>query len=419
MRYENKLWNRDGKVFSMGRGEKVDLSDVRVLHVGVDTVKQLFNCILDRGVYEYLESSASGSVVNVGGIDWSLSRSSKQSGYKYILKNADLGFVVLFKSFYKEIDKPGSHLKIEVSPRVIYESSHRDLTRQIQFIASAFADDLRPSGVAVHIAADIKNLEIPDDFETRFVCKARRQAKFNSISNAHFDLKDMAVIYGDRQTFTYGQPGAVQFTLYDKAAEIVKSDKSEFWESVWRNVPAVDDPLESEYKTADSVRRVEIRFHHTIIDQFCNGTLEMADYSVHRTYERLIPHLTALWKYGLDLFRLQHSTSYIDPLWQLLIQDIEVYHPAPDIMYKRAAKKPSLSTRRNVGFFLGNFVRVATRKQLKPDYVTRSILSMGIESELADYFSVPVFGAGHAVYQALFEFILKRMQELTLQGVAA
>lgn len=400
--------------------ETVDLSDVRILHVGVDTVKQLYNCLLRLDIYELLDNTASGTVLNLGGIDWMLSRSSKQSGYQYILKNQDLGYVVLLKSFYKELDQVGPHLKIEVSPWVIHENTEKQLTDKLAFIAKVFSTEIKPSGVAVHIAADVKNLKVPDDFEKRFVCKAKRQFKFNVASNVHFEgLNSVAMVYGDRQSFTYGQVSAVQFCMYDKTAEIESKDKADFWHRVWYDTPSVENPFLSEFEPGDKVTRIELRFHHSIVDQFCNGTVEMADYSVHRTYERLVPHLTGLFKYGLDIFRLQYSTSYIDPLWQMLLEDVEVLHPEHGAHYKRAMKKPSLSTRRNVGFFLGNFIRIATRKQLRPDHIAKTLLQFGIDSELADYFDVPLFGGGMALEMALVEFIQKRMQQLTLDGVAA
>ena len=419
MRYENKFWNRSGNVFSMQR-DSIDLSDVRLLHIGVDTVKQLFNCILRSDTYDVLARSTSGDVVNLGGVDWALSRSSKQSGYQYILKNQDVGFVVLVKSFYKDAEELGPHIKIEVSPQVIYENEPAKLTDKIRFIARIFADNPIPSGCAVHLAADLKNVIVPDDFTNRFVCKARREQKFNAISHAHYDgLNEIACIYGNSQTFTYGQPGAVQFSLYDKVVETTKRDKLSFWESIWSDVPALDDPLQSEYRRGDSVRRFELRYHQSVINQFCNGSDCMADYMAHPTFERLIPHLTALWRYGLDNFRLQYSTVHIDPLWQLLIEDVEFFGRCAGLMYKRAAKAPSVNTRRNIAFFLGNFIRVAARKRLNPDFVTRSILAMGVEAEIADYFGVQLFGSDCAVFQALLDFVVKRMTDLTLDGVAA
>lgn len=419
MRYENKFWNRQGGVFSMSR-ETVDLSDVRILHVGVDTVKQLYNCLLKPDVCQLLEITQSGSVLNLGGIDWVLSRSSKQSGYQYILKNQNAGYVILVKSFYKEIDQLGPHLKIEVSPWVIHENTEKKLTANLAHFAKVFATDIQPSGVAVHIAADIKNMRVPEDFEKRFVCKAKKQFKFNIVSNAHFEgLNETSCVYGDRQSFTYGQVSAVQFCMYDKTAEIEAKDKRDFWHRVWYDTPSVENPFLSEFEPGDKVQRIELRFHHSVVAQFCNGTEEMADFSVHRTYERLVPHLTGLFKYGLDIFRLQYSTSYIDPLWQMLIQDVEVLHPDHGAHYKRAMKKPSLSTRRNVGFFLGNFIRIATRKQLLPDHIASTLLLFGIDSELADYFGVPLFGGNGALKMELINFIQKRMEQLTLDGVAA
>lgn len=419
MRYENKFWDREGNRFSMKR-DAIDLSDVRLLHVGVDTVKQLFNCVLRKDSYDVLVNATSGDVVNFGGVDWSLSRSAKQSGYQYILKNQDIGFVILVKSFYKDAEVLGPHIKVEVSPWVIYENSPERLTDKIRFVARIFTDNPIPSGCAVHLAADVKNLQVPADFSNRFVCKARREQKFNAISHAQYEgLSEIACIYGDSQTFTYGQPGAVQFSLYDKVAEVTKRDKRSFWESVWANTPAVDDPLESEYRPGDEVRRVELRFHQSVISQFINGSECMADYAAHPTFERLIPHLTALWRYGLDCFRLQYSTSHIDPLWQLLIEDVAFFGREVNWMYKRAAKEPSVNTRRNIAFFLGNFIRVAARKRLAPDFVARSVLSMGVEAEIADYFDIPLYGSDAAVFQELLFFVNKRMADLILEGVAA
>lgn len=400
--------------------QEIDLSDIRLLHCGVDTVKQLYSCILKADIYESLNMAPAGSVVHFGGVDWALSRSSKQSGYQYILKNLEEGFVVLLKSFYKDIDEEGSHIKVEVSPHVIYKNDPDSLTRKIRFIASLFADNPRPTGCAVHLAVDIKNFNVPEDFESRFVCKAKREAKFNSISAVTYEtLNEISCVYGDRQTFTYGQPSAVQFTMYDKAAEIEKRDKQDFWHMVWSAVPDVDDFAKSEFMPGDSVRRIEVRLHHSVIAQFARGTQGMEEYAEHPTFKRLEPHLNALWRYALDNFRLQHSYRYVDPIWQLLHEDVVFNSWVTPFFYRREFKTPSVNSRRNVAFFIGNYLRLAARRQFTVKFVTDQFLAMGIEAELSDYFGLPTFGAGSALFLALNDFVSRRLTDLQLQGVAA
>ena len=133
-RYESKFWNRSGRVFSTPRNE-CDLSAVRFLHSGVDTIKQLFRCTIRESVLSAIESHGSGNILNIGGIDWLFSRSGKTSGYQYIFKNLDLGFVVLLKSFYCEADVKGSHLKIECTPELIHSCTPSGLDIQIESIA--------------------------------------------------------------------------------------------------------------------------------------------------------------------------------------------------------------------------------------------------------------------------------------------
>ena len=428
MRYENKFWHRIGNRF-FNESTSHDLSSLRYLHCGVDTIKQLFNCLLDQDVLKIIQSAyeSSDHYLTLNGIDWLLTRSSKASGYQYILKNLDLGFVVLLKSFYAEHDLSGSHIKIECTPQLISQHSPQSLTDEIHAIASHFGYQLVPAGVSCHIAVDVKGFQVPADLEARLVAKAKRQYKFNSISNAQLDLNETAVIYGAGQSYTFGSAGALQFCIYDKTAEAIKSDKLDFWQGVWSKVPAADfdgdfsnlDSM-SEYSAVDTVHRIEARFHHSVINQFCWGTKGADGRNISiKTYADLAPHLTALWKYSLNNFRLQHSTSYIDPVWQFLIEDIEFFCPSPDFNYRRSPKPPSQNTRRNVAFWLGNQIRLYARKRYDPHFVVAKLMSCGLEAELSDYFSVRLFGESDLLPEVLYDFVSEKMRLLILNGVAA
>jgi hypothetical protein len=427
MRYENKFWHREGNRF-YNQSSSVDLSGLRYLHCGVDTIKQLYNCLLKQDVLAYIatEYESSANFLTINDRDWLITRSSKASGYQFILKNLDLGFVVLIKSFYAEPDLSASHIKIECTPQLIAEHTPSALTYLIESIASDFAYQLVPSAVSCHIAVDVKGFQVPADLEQRLVAKAKRQYKFNCISNAQADLNETAVIYGAGQSYTFGSAGALQFCIYDKVSESLKSDKYQFWCDQWSKIPAADFDGDfskqniSEFQHGDTVHRIEARFHHTIINQFCYGTkgADGKNLSI-KTYADLAPHLTALWQYSLNNFRLQHSTSYIDPVWQYLIEDIEIFCPSPALVYRREQKPPSENSNRNVAFWLGNQIRLYARKRYRVSFVVSKILSAGLDAELANYFGCKLYGESEFLSELLTEFVDKKMRHHILNGVAA
>jgi hypothetical protein len=427
MRYENKFWHRIGNRF-YNQSTSFDLTGLRYLHSGVDTVKQLYNCLLNQDVLAYIaaEYESSAHFLTINDRDWLITRSSKASGYQYILKNLDLGFVVLIKSFYAEPDLSASHLKIECTPQLIAEHTPQSLTKLINEIASDFAYQLVPSGISCHIAVDVKGFNFPADLEQRLVTKAKRQYRFNSISNAQADLNETAVIYGAGQSYTFGSAGSLQFCIYDKVSEALKSDKYDFWCDQWSKVPATNFDGDfsskniSEFQHGDTVHRIEARFHHSIINQFCWGTqgADGKNLSI-KTYADLAPHLTALWQYALNNFRLQHSTSYIDPVWQYLIEDIEIFCPSPSLAYRREHKPPSENSNRNVAFWLGNQIRLYARKRFNVAFVVTALLASGLQAELANYFGCKLYGESEFLAEVLTEFVDRKMRHHILNGVAA
>lgn len=422
MRYENKFWKRENNKF-YNSSQMIDLSTVRFLHTGIDTIKQLFNGFLRSDLLFRLNAhdiALNGTTVNLGSIEWSFSKSSKSTGYQFILKNLDLGFVVLLKSFFEPDEKHASHLKVEVTPQAIYERTPTQLRDDLLDIANIFMIDVVENSIAFHACVDIKGLELPEDFEANLVAKAKRQFRYNSISNAQFHLNETSVIYGNGQSYTFGSASAVQMTIYDKVTESIKSDKLTFWESVWSEVPSVDDFSKSEYQHGDDVNRLEFRFHHSIIREFCNGSTNILGepLKINNILE-LSDHITELFRYGLNIFRLHHSTSYIHPIWQMLIEDVVIYPPAPHFMYKRAKKLPTASSRRNTAFWLGNVIKLMSRKRMTVSHVVTHIINSGLESDLGDYFNCRVFGESEELYHNLHEFVEKKMRDHILNGVAA
>ncbi len=423
MNYESKFWNRKAGCF-FNTKEMFDLSDARFLHAGVDTIKQLFNCLLRSEVLGKLAQQYEvypGAAIELGGVDWQVTRSSKKSGYQWILKNLDEGFVVLLKSFYADEILNASHVKIEVTPQCIYENTPESLSNRLREVAGIFATQVKECGIAAHIAVDMKGFKVPADFEARLVAKAKRQYRINNISNIQMSLNEVAAVYGNGQTYTFGSASALQFCLYEKDQEIIKSDKVDFWERIWSKTPSVDDVMVPEYQSGDRVHRFEMRFHHSIIREFCNASVneKTGEVLAINSFLDLSEHLSALWKYALNNFRLQHSATYIDPMWQMLIEDVLIYPPAPDWFYKRGKKPPSQNSRRNVAFWLGNVIKLMARKRFTVGHACQWILSAGLDEDLADYFGVFQFGYHDELRMCLHEFVREKMERHILEGVAA
>src|SRR5690606_38948751 len=111
-----------------------DLTGVRLLRCGVDTVRQLYRGLIRPEIMALFEKP--GSMVDFAGDRWHSGRVGRDSGYQYKLQNADLGFVLLVKNFNCKADVIGPHLKIEVSPHALDALSPQRLQERLDHYAS-------------------------------------------------------------------------------------------------------------------------------------------------------------------------------------------------------------------------------------------------------------------------------------------
>lgn len=448
-RYENKRMTRISKPdtgYDVFQNERLtveyDLSKMRFLWRGVDTIRQLYNASIRPDVFDQISNhwdNKSTDVINIGGIDWKLSSSGKRSGYKFILKNLNYGFVVLLKSFYCEMDQHGPHLKIEATPQVIYELGLERLTNELRKIANMFCDTVEASGVAVHLALDVKGLDIPENFEQNLVCRSKRQLSVSGISSLGFEnMSTAAYTYGNKETFMFGDSDGVQFCLYNKSTEAVVSDKIDFMQMIWRDTPGLTDPFIPEYNDgrdtgeADIVHRLEFRIHHRIIKEFENGhfnktqvlddkgrVIKPGELVCIREARDLTRHLDGFWRYCLKNFRLQHSTTYIHPIWQKIEEDVNWFGYDDEFLYVRDQKKSAgVVGRRNVAMMIGNMIKLAARKGLTADHLTTQIMSLGLDSDIADYFGMHLYGNTSEVWHSLHDFVEGRLTDHRLNGVS-
>src|SRR3989338_8753070 len=132
----------------------VDLSDVRLLRCGVDTVRQLYRGMIRPEIMALFE--VPGVMVDFAGQRWHSGRVWRDSGYQFKLQNADLGIILLVKNFNAKLDCIGPHLKIEVSPHTIDSLSPERLQARLDFYAAQVLTHLEINQCAVHLALDLQ-----------------------------------------------------------------------------------------------------------------------------------------------------------------------------------------------------------------------------------------------------------------------
>ena len=314
-----------------------DASSLAVLHSGVDTVRQLYGGILRQDTYLYVQKvfeSGHGEMAEIDGVPFLVS-SGRAGGYRFMLRNLGLGLVVLFKSNFLDEKLNGSHFKIELSPHFILEHSTEEVQAFMDKWAWEFMLQVIPLGVAVHLACDVQGIDVPNDFDQRLTARAKCSRK-TGISALQFEsLHDVAAVYGNAQSFLWGSVSALQFAVYRKDVEAEYRDKLHFWRDRWQKATNEFHFPDLIYQDSKPVWRFEVRFHHTVIDEFARGSgdLEL------KTFQQLTPHLTGLWRYALNNFRWDsEDRQYIMPQWQYLMQDVNFGHNPPAIAYKRQKK---------------------------------------------------------------------------------
>jgi len=171
-----------GKIFVSPSAVITDLNNVNVVGAFVDTVRQIYNGVLDEGFLHYLETAfQSDELIELktplGFADchcsWHVQKMGKASGYRYKLQNSDVGLVLQLGSFYCKPDIAGSHLKIECSPHFLRQNSADIAQMVMDGLAKNILHAPEPAGVAIHLAADLQGWKPAADHLENFVTYAR------------------------------------------------------------------------------------------------------------------------------------------------------------------------------------------------------------------------------------------------------
>jgi hypothetical protein len=423
------------KLFFVSALGQVDMTNFHILHHGVDTVRQLYTGVL-RGdvlsevmrVYE----DGFGECLEFGGHVW-LVGSGGKSGYKYRLQNSDLGLILFLKSNHATVDKSASHMKIECSPHWLLARTFQEIGKELDSLADLFLIGKLPCGCAIHLCCDVQGWSPDADspFLGRLVTRARRIMSHESQKLVYLDTGEMCHVRGGSDTYLLGSASSVQFCVYRKDVEAERRDKLHFWRERWGRV--VDEDLKPVYDSAAPVWRLEVRFHHSVVSDFGRGALQATSNDSSYYFSGLCGNwehvtglessLTSLWRYGLDNFRLEVTAPgegrYLDPAWQILMDDVIMYGGGDLLRLRRVKKKAGEGGVKNLMLAVGNLLSCYARHRFETDYAVQCLKSSGIYDDLWGYFFSRSGVSGRFVDDLIWQFVRKGLQVRILQGRAA
>jgi len=369
-----------GRIF-ISRAGMADHSKVLLCGSSVDTVRQLYYGTMDPDQLDRIKATIEAQIFEIEHRPfgrWHVGKMSKISGFRYKLQNNDEGIVILFGSYYVQEDRAGAHLKIELSPHFIAQRGVKEIQDRSNQIAQAFLKDPVPSGVAVHLALDVQNWTLPHTFEQRFVTYARAKRSYDGLTTAEFeDLSGVAVRYGksEVETLMYGKASGLQTVIYNKTKEIKVTDKVDYFHGLWTAYTFGD------FDPEKPVWRIEMRFHHQVVREVGEGLGE----TLH-SFQDVAPYLTDLWRYALMKNRLDHSSTYIDPIWQLFLEDAEFVHPAQGLWIRRKKKQDVSSVGRNFAAIIGNLISLSARQNQTVGHVMKQLKRLDCFDDLLRYY---------------------------------
>ncbi|UQG55512.1 MULTISPECIES: hypothetical protein [unclassified Marinobacter] len=371
-----------GDLFIGPGGQQVNLSSVNVLWSGVDTVRQLFQGRLKPELLAEIAHSYDSGHDATFTVNNTLFRvmSGRRGGFRYILQNREFGLTILIQNFYAEADSQGTHVKIETSPRWLYERTSDQIHHELMFWGRQFLTGMEPSGVAIHLAVDFQGWEPPTHFAQSFVTRAKTVSVHNGVSSIEWETG--STVNGRGETYTFGKANSLQTCLYNKSKEIDVSDKRAFMEGIWDCAVSEESFPDTCYDRDKPVWRLEIRLHHRIVNEIWQGS----DIKPIVDFAGAVPHLTGLWRYALQRNRFEVKRDWNHPVWTKLRDDVSFGWDAPSLAYKRAKKQPGCGNEKNVSLAFGNLMSIYARNHFNPRQAWDCLKTSGLWEDLTSYY---------------------------------
>lgn len=381
-----------GTWFLSAVGKMVSLAKVLIVGVFVDTVRQLYNGVLDEGFVHRLEElsrrdesvkvTAQYEYAKLPFGEFHVQKMGKSCGYRFKLQNNEIGLVILVGSYYRKPEIEGPHLKIECSPTFILNHTPEMLQVRLDTIARGILHGFSHQGVCVHLATDVQGWRPGYDFLKSFVTYARMVRSYLGLQTAEIGqgFSDVVAKYGEKEseTITIGKPTGLQTSIYNKTKQIRVIDKVDHYHDLW-----ACHSLGQYDKDGPDVYRVEYRFHHSVVKE-----LEINGQTGFVSFEQIAEHLNQLWRYALLRNRLEVEPNHIDPVWQLLLEDAVFDGQPPYGGIKRKKKVDLSAIGKNIQIMLGNLISIQARKSDDLETFVKLLRAAGIYQDIVDYYRV-------------------------------
>lgn len=382
----------NGRIFYNHTGF-TDLSDVNIVGCSVDTIRQLFFGVPDVGMVDLLNTLIANKQEfyqhnRLGNTQWHISKMGKAARYRFKFQSNQQGIVILFGSYYEKLDAPGQHLKIELSPHFISNNSIDSIWSRMYHdhldigIAGLFLSKPEPRGCAVHMALDYQGYTFGDDFLENLSTSTRTIRTYDSLSEIDLsNLSDAVASYGGKsveKNYLIGRASSFQVCMYDKTKECIKSDKKDYFQHEWSVFSM------GTYEPEKKVRRIELRFHHSVIREIGQGLEKSLE-----AWPDVVQHLTDIWRYGMTLTRYKlpnSSTQYCHPIWQLFYQDAEFYLPSNGVRVYRQKKQSTDPIAKNISLLVGNLITLCARQGMNTNQVMSQLKRLSCYSQIASYY---------------------------------
>ncbi|MCP1651562.1 hypothetical protein [Pseudomonas nitroreducens] len=135
----------------------------------------------------------------------------------------------------------------------------------------------------------------------------------------------------------------------------------------WSSSGLIGNPFDADPSSYDPDQEdyyLEFRFHHSVVEQFAQGSCDAPGAVLgSTTFAELATHLQGLFEYGLDNFRLLHRPGYVDPLWTLLHSDARFLAPVDRFFYRSYYKTARGFSGKNIELMLGNAITLFARNR--------------------------------------------------------
>ena len=388
--------NPSGSLFAHD-GTFFDLSSISVMGSYIDTIRHLYEGKVNEEMLEKITDVLADNCdyIQLFDREWMVGKCSRQSGYQYRLQNNDLGVIILFKSYHNKEHVQATHVKIELSPWFIETRTPEQIQESLSSWATQLLIDCNPNRPAVHLALDVQGWAPAADFISRFKCRSRRVRELDGIQEATFDLSEISATYGKGQSYLFGSAGGLQLAIYNKTKQAKATDKLDYMQDKWRRSSGYYDDPEADgvYDPSKDVFRIEARFHHSVVEQFCSGSVDTKTGEMSlkgaKTYLEISSHLQGLWDYAMDSYKLMFNTQTVDPIWQLFQEDAKFDTPDPVVSmnYKRYYKSANGFSGKNVDLFMGNWLSIISRSRKSPAHAWKELKQMSVFPVIEEYYA--------------------------------